>query len=549
MAWPELHVQATVVGMTVSVAGAAMAAYLWTQNRDERYLLFWAGAWIAGAVRWLIHFPADTTPVLRMLEGGLLIPLVLIFMVLGCYDLLPAKPWRRWQVVVATGGVVLVWGMAANRLNMPLEMGYGLFAAALSFCAACMWIAYRASGLTGFAFAAATFLYQVAFVGFGLVLLGGAISDSPLGPLFNIPLTLSLVVIAYQRQQRQLRESERTLQKIFDNAPTPILLARPPRGEIERANALAFDMLGLPPAAIGSSLVDHGVMQDGAPRQQMVADLAAGRRIIGREVVINRAGDPRSIMVNADRVEVAAGTRFSFSFYDLTDLRRAEAELQAAAEEQRRLYLRLGTVEEDERRALHRELHDRIGANLSALRLELDLVRSSLRREDRDDALRHLDSTVQVTRETIAMSRDLMAELRPPALDDYGLVAALRSFAEARAAKLDLAIEVHGEDLVPRLDPFVETALFRIAQEAFANALEHASASRIRMSVMEEGSVVRVAIEDDGAGFDASVPVAAGHWGLKHMDERARAIRARLHIESAPGAGTRVDVELRRADL
>jgi signal transduction histidine kinase len=225
-------------------------------------------------------------------------------------------------------------------------------------------------------------------------------------------------------------------------------------------------------------------------------------------------------------------------------LRKSERELRASADAMQKLYVRLASVEDDERRALHVELHDQVGANLAALRLELDIAANLLAREDGPNTQRHLASAREVTVETIAMARDLMAELRPPALDDYGLVAALRSFAVSQSTRLSLPIRVTGEDLAPRPSRLLENALFRIAHEAVMNAARHASASSVYVDIASRDGRVRLTIADDGVGFDPAAPLAGpDHWGLKNMSERARAVGGVLEIGSTPGGGTRITAD------
>jgi len=430
-------VQTYIVAITINLAGAGIAFYLWTENRSERFLQFWTLAWTAGLVRWLLHYPAKSSPPLRAIEV-LFISLTMFFMVLGSYDLIPGKPWKQKFVVGATALVLLAYGVAANLMEMPLELGYALFAAVLAFVGGCMWVAYRSTRLPGYVFAAVTCLYQLILVGVMLVARGEGIADSIIVPLYNIPLILSIVVIAHERDRRQL---------------------------VER----------------------------------------------------------------------------------LTDLRRAENELRASAAEMRQLYMRLAHVEDNERRALHAELHDQVGANLSALRLELDIAATLLSRNDASSAERHLGGARVVAAETIAMARDLMAGLRPPALDDFGLVAALRTLAESQSSRLNLQIDVAGDDVTPRPGLFVESSLFRIAQEAVMNAARHASATRVAVAFAERDGRVILTVSDDGVGFDLDAPgTDPDHWGLKNMRERARAIGGMLHVESAPGAGTRVTAEVPR---
>jgi PAS domain S-box-containing protein len=532
--------QTCVVGVVVNAIGALTALYLWTQNRGERFLLFWMVSWAVNSIRWLVHYSAETDPVLREIEG-LMIPAHLFFMMLGAYELLPTKPWKRTHVASIVFAIFFVYGAAAHIVRLPLEMGYALFCCALAFSGGCMWVSYLHSRLAGYAIAAAALAWQCAFVIIGLHFMGEDVSNHILGPLvYHELLTLSLIIIAYQRNRRQLSESEKMLQKIFETAPTPILITRPADGVIERANLRAFHMLGLTPeSALGAPLAEHGVLADSGERQNIYKRLESGEDVTGREAVVRRSvGDERILSVNASRVALDSGPRHVFSFYDLTDLRRTEAALRSSSEELRKLYMRLGTIEEDERRIFHRELHDRIGANLSALRFELDLVRTFLGRNDATRADQHVGGALQVMHETMTLARDLMADLRPPALDEYGITAALRIFAETHSAPFNVPIEVAGNDLSPRLPTFVESAFFRIAHEALINAARHALATHVSISLYEREGHVTMSIEDDGRGFDEQVAMARqGHWGLKNMRERARAIGASLEIETAIGEG------------
>ena len=406
----DSQLQMFVVAIAIHLAGAGIALYLWTEHRDQRFLQFWALAWGWGVLRWLIHFPAQSSRPLLAIES-IIVSVTMFFMVLGSYDVLPSRPWTQRRVVVATALILLAYGWTANAVGQPVEMGYGLFVTVLAFVGACMALAYHATQLSGYAIAAATCLYQMGVVGILLLDRGRDIANEIVVPLYNIPLMLSIVVIAHQRDRRQLRQ----------------------------------------------------------------------------------------------------------------------------------LYGRLARVEDDERRALHAELHDQVGANLSALRLEIDVAANLLSRNDGPGAERHLGGAREAATETIAMTRDLMADLRPPALDDYGLVAALRTFAESHSTRLSLPIDVAGEDLTPRPGRLVESSLFRIAHEAVINAARHASATRVTIRVAARDGRVILTVEDDGAGFDRASPgTRPDHWGLRSMHERARSVGGALHVKTAPGAGTRI---------
>lgn len=227
--------------------------------------------------------------------------------------------------------------------------------------------------------------------------------------------------------------------------------------------------------------------------------------------------------------------------------REAEKALREQAAQMRSLSLRLSEVEEIERRNIHRELHDQIGANLSALKLDLALIESLLPAETRRAVGDRLQRAQQLMGETLVRMRNVMADLRPPALDDYGLAAALRMHTEAVAVRLAIPASIQVRDIEPRLPLAVETALFRITQEALNNVSKHARARRVDIAVEATDDRVILSIADDGLGFDVGRPRPQHTgWGLKTMRERALAIGAELRIDSAPGNGTRVTVEMNR---
>jgi PAS domain S-box-containing protein len=232
---------------------------------------------------------------------------------------------------------------------------------------------------------------------------------------------------------------------------------------------------------------------------------------------------------------------------DITERKRAEAALRDYAAQMRHLSWRLSEVEERERRNIHRELHDQVGANLAALKLDLGLINNMLATDTPKTISDRLKKTQQLTGETIARIRDVMADLRPPALDDYGLLAALRNHAQPYSARLGIPVLVDGEDIQPRLAIAVETALFRIAQEALSNITKHAQAHHVGITVSATDDSVTLVIADDGIGFDAGrIDPHQAAWGLRTMRERAQAIAAGFRLESSPGKGTRVIVELPR---
>lgn len=232
---------------------------------------------------------------------------------------------------------------------------------------------------------------------------------------------------------------------------------------------------------------------------------------------------------------------FTVILRDITERKQAEAALHE-------LSRRLLETEETERRAISRELHDRIGQDLSAINLTMDLMRMQPHDDSRHSLQSRLDDMQKLLRSSIDSTRDIMADLHPAGLEDAGLAVALQYHAERISQRLQIAVTVNNGWPSARPALAVELALFRIAQEAVSNIAKHAGARTIRIDLEEDAASNRLVlrISDDGRGFDTAAPRPMNH-GLRTMRERAQAVGAALRIDSAPGRGTRIGIELQRS--
>jgi two-component system sensor histidine kinase UhpB len=226
---------------------------------------------------------------------------------------------------------------------------------------------------------------------------------------------------------------------------------------------------------------------------------------------------------------------------DVTELRGAMDELAAARERLQGLSRRLLEVQESERKSLARELHDDIGQALTALKLGLEALQRS-----RDGAAQRarIAEALDTTQHILERVRQLSLSLRPLQLDDLGLAAALRSHLDRQAVLGDFAPHPAIQDFPARLPPELETACFRVAQEAVNNIVRHARARNVWLQLAEEGASLVLTVRDDGGGFDVEAArrrAALGQsLGVVSMAERAALAGGELRIESAPGAGTTV---------
>jgi PAS domain S-box-containing protein len=243
------------------------------------------------------------------------------------------------------------------------------------------------------------------------------------------------------------------------------------------------------------------------------------------------------------RADGASRREFFTALLDITERKRLEAEREAATRAQAELVGRMISVQEDERRRIARDLHDHLGQQLTGLRLKLELVAQSRSGAETQQRV----SEAQKVAEQLDRHLDFFtAELRPSALDDLGLASALRQLVREWSENFGIGVEFHTDGSGERLDRDVETHLYRIAQEALNNVYKHAGARRVGVLLERRNDRLVLIIEDDGAGFHLDQPLNGDHrsLGLLGMQERAALIGGRMEIETVPGHGTTVFLQL-----
>jgi signal transduction histidine kinase len=221
-------------------------------------------------------------------------------------------------------------------------------------------------------------------------------------------------------------------------------------------------------------------------------------------------------------------------------------ELRATNEQLIEVSKKIGEAEDVERLRISKELHDTVGQNLTALAISLNILKSKFLQEVPEAVILRIDDALAMVEETTENIRGVISRLRPPALDDYGLFAAIRSFGEQFSLRTNIDFVLEGDESLPKLNMYIEGALFRITQEALNNAVKHARASKVIVFLKKHSDHVTLTIKDDGVGFDSANITDAKRfdkWGLTNIMERAMSVGGQCHIESSPGKGAQITVE------
>jgi PAS domain S-box-containing protein len=309
-------------------------------------------------------------------------------------------------------------------------------------------------------------------------------------------------------------------------------------------------ILGLPP---GSELSMHDIVTRFVHPADLDRVLAHMERIPTdpspftlEHRIVRDDGSVRSVLVRGEGVVDEDGrvTRFIGTDQDVTERRRAEAE-------RRRLLARVYEAQEGQDRRLAADLHDGHVQSLAAIGFKLEQARLRLGASGSPEVDELLWQVTKDLSDEVTSLRRTIGRLRPLVLVEDGLEAALREEAKSACNRAALAACEVVSELEGRLDPVVETALFRVAQQALANIVEHAEATHALVAIECSDRHLVLRVSDDGRGFDPDhVQVIAdiAHFGLIAMRERVEALGGRFRVTTAPGKGTVVEARLPLTD-
>lgn len=349
-----------------------------------------------------------------------------------------------------------------------------------------------------------------------------------------------------KQTEEALTQSEELLRGIFEYAPDTIVLVNQ-QGRIERVNAQVERMFGygrdeLYGCSIEILLPERFRQRHAEHRASYFADPHLRPMGIGLELYGRRKdGSEFPVDIMLSPVHTPAGQVVIAVIRDITRRKQDDAALREYAEQMKILSRRLIEVQEAERHRIALELHDEIGQILTGLKLTLEM---GLRLPS-EEARHHLAQAQALVNELMARTRQLSLDLRPATLDHLGLLSALLQHIKHYTAQTQVQVSFRHNGLEGRrFAPELETAVYRIVQEALTNVARHAGASKATVRVWADQHNLTVQVEDYGRGFNVDEVLAAGHTsGLAGMRERALVLGGHFTVESRPGVGTRVTAE------
>ena len=350
------------------------------------------------------------------------------------------------------------------------------------------------------------------------------------------------------RSQQLLAQSEGRLRGIIESAMDAIITVD--AGErVVLFNAAAEQVFRCPrEQAIGAPLNGFIPERYRGSHTRHVRNFGASdsrsRRMAGQRVVMGLRRDGEEFPAEASISHIGEGDEklYTVILRDVTERVRADEALRRSKDQLREFAQAAQSVREQEKSRIARELHDELGQALTALKLDVAWLKSTLHSEHA--AAAKLDAMESMLNATVASTRRISSDLRPLILDDLGLVPALewlvQNFTQRTGIVCNLSI---GDPDMEIGDPH-STAIFRILQESLTNAAKHAKASRIDASLHRDASGIELRVRDDGVGFALDAPPRRDSYGLLGLRERAFLLGGEVHIDSAPGRGTAIEVRL-----
>jgi signal transduction histidine kinase len=365
------------------------------------------------------------------------------------------------------------------------------------------------------------------------------IGDTCLIALFTTDLTQLEVRAFTNRSVVSLQRQREKLLNRSISVESNVIASRILEGRRFSAKDISREMASkLLPAGFAELLGKEGI------KVLEVFPLHAGDRSLGMLTMAREFGNPYSeeeiSFISSLVSSIALAIQNARLFEQLTE---SQTQLRGLSQQ-------LVQLQEEQFSHLAEELHDSIGQDMTAINVNLNILRTLLPENVPEGVITRLADTEKLVVDTIKHVRSTMSELRPPMLDKYGLTATLYWYCEEYQRRTEIQVHINDRYMQDsRLPAEIEIALFRIAQEALNNVAKHANATQIKIELFEEVNYTMMAITDNGAGFDPKIHGSrtSQHWGVPLMRERARTINGDFLLRSVPGQGTQIVVRVGKA--
>lgn len=343
-----------------------------------------------------------------------------------------------------------------------------------------------------------------------------------------------------RQAEEELRQSHEELQAIYDRMVDGLLVTDVETLRFVRANASICQMLGYSETELLSLTVGDIHPPDALPH--IIQTIRAAEELneppTGSLPVLRKDGSVFYAEVIGNFL-VYHGRPCSMAiFRDITERKQA----QEALERQRRTLFHVLQASDHERQVIAYDIHDGLAQQLAAAIMQFQTY-DGLARHDPAHAKTAYDAGVQMMRRAHAEARRLISGVRPPILDESGIAAAIAHLVYEHSVPTGPRVEFHSGLRIGRLVKVLENAIYRIAQEALGNALQHSGSEKVKVTLIQDKDDLRLEVRDWGVGFEPE-SVGENRFGLEGIQERTRLLGGTCSIESEPGKGTRIRVTL-----
>ena len=343
-----------------------------------------------------------------------------------------------------------------------------------------------------------------------------------------------------RRAEAKLLSSEARFRAIVETSPVPLCIASMPGGQLLYTNGPLQHLFGLDLLNAAANIVDF--YADPLERDSLVEHLTREGSFHNSEIQFRRPdGSVFWAMATARVATYNEAPAIYVGFNDITERKRIEQALFESREQLRELSAYMEAIREEERKRIAMEIHDELGQLLTALKMDVSLLKMRLSGDP--DAAKKTDDMRELVETTIWMVRNVASHLRPAALN-FGIVSALEWLVEdfSRRNNIPCQFRINGSE--PVLPDAHATAVFRIVQASLTNVARHARATRADVTLTRSATGLDLHVSDDGCGFDQDLGLKSDSYGVLGMRERARLIGASLLIDSSPGTGTSVSIHI-----